>query len=103
MSHLPCNCNPPSVMSNINGHRCHVTDERGEWCAIINKDGIYLQNLLAPSPEEIAREQEHQQKILAEQSIVESREARKQELKTKLDNGETLTLQELTELLKLAL
>jgi hypothetical protein len=102
MNH-PCNCNPPAVVSTIVGDRCHITNERGEWCAIINKDGVYLQNLLVPSSEEITREQEHQQKILAEQSIAESREARKQELKAKLDSGETLTLQELTELLKLAL
>jgi len=103
MNQLPCNCTPPAVITTIVGERRHIINERGEWCAIINKDGIYLQNLLVPSSEEIAREQEHQQKILAEQSIVESREARKQELKTKLDSGETLTLQELTELLKLAL
>lgn len=103
MNYLPCNCNPVAVITTIDGKRCHLIDERGEWCAIVNQNGVYLQNLLVPSSEEIAREQEHQQKILAEQSIVESREARKQELKTKLDNGETLTLQELTELLKLAL
>lgn len=103
MSHAACTCNPPAVISTIVGKRCHVINERGEWCAIVNQSGVYLQNLIIPSPEELTREQEHQEKILAEQSIVDAREERKQELKTKLDNGETLTLQELTELLKLAL
>jgi len=103
MNHLPCNCNPVAVITTIEGKRCHLIDERGEWCAVINENGVYLQTLVAPSPEEIAKEQEYQQRILAEQSVIDAREARKQELKTKMDAGETLTLQELTELLKLAL
>ena len=103
MSHISCNCNPPAVISTIVGDRYHIVDERGEWCAIINENGIYLQTLVVPSPEEMIREQEHQQRIHAEQSAIDAQEARKQELKTKMDAGETLTLQELTELLKLAL
>ena len=92
MSHLPCNCNPPAVLSNISGVRCHVTDERGEWCAIVNKDGIYLQTLVTLSTEEAAREQEHQARIQAEQAVEIAREARKQELKAKLDGGIELSI-----------
>lgn len=103
MSHLPCNCNPPSVMSNISGERCHVTDARGVWCAIVNKEGVYYQTLIVLSPEEAAKEQEHQARIQAEQAAEIAREARKQELKTKLDSGIELSLQEITELLKLTL
>lgn len=103
MSHLPCNCNPPAVLSNISGGRCHVTDERGEWCAIVNKDGIYLQTLVTLSPEEAAREQAYQARIQAEQAVEIAREARKQELKAKLDGGIELSIQEITELLKLTL
>lgn len=103
MTHSNCTCNPPAILSSIDGKRCHVINERGEWCAIVNQDGVYLQNLIIASPEEMRREQDHQQKILEEQSVFDSKEARKQELKSKLDNNEILSLQELTELLKLAL
>lgn len=103
MNYLPCNCNPPAVLSNIEGKRCHVIDARGEWCAVVNKNDVYLQTLVIPSSEEIAKEQEHQQRILIEQSVIDTQEARKKELKKKLDDGETLTMQELAELLKLAL
>ena len=99
MSHISCNCNPPAVISTIVGDRCHIVDERGEWCAIINENGIYLQTLVVPSPEEMIREQEHQQRIHAEQSAIDAQEARKQELKTKIALGEELTNQELAELL----
>jgi hypothetical protein len=98
-----CMCNPPAVLSSIVGRRCHIVNERGEWCAIINENGAYLQTLVIPSSEEMIREQEHQKIILDEQSVINSREARKQELKTKMESGETLALQELTELLKLSL
>lgn len=103
MNHKPCTCNPPAIISTIAGKRCHVINDRGEWCAIVNENGIYLQTLVVPSANEMIREQAHQQKILAEQAVEDAKEARKQALKNKMDNGETLTLQELTELLKLAL
>jgi hypothetical protein len=103
MSHLPCNCNPPAVLSNISGERCHVTDDRGEWCAIVNESGVYLQTLIAPTANELIKEQAHQEKIQAEQVAESVKESRRQELKNKLDSGETLTSLEIMELLKLAL
>jgi flagellar hook protein FlgE len=90
-------------LSNIVGERCHVIDERGEWCAVVNDAGVYLQTLVIPSEQEILKEQEHQSRIQTEQGVETTKETRKQELKNKLDSGEALTLQELTELLKLAL
>jgi hypothetical protein len=100
MNH-PCNCNPPAVLSTIVGDRCHVTDDRGEWCAIVNESGVYLQTLIAPTANELIKEQAHQEKIQAEQALELAKETRRQELKSRLDSGEALSLQELTELLRL--
>ena len=94
-----CNCNPPAVVSNIMGERCHVTDERGTWCAIENEGGIYRQELLERSPEEIARDEEFQTRIATENAAHDAKVARQNELKTRLKNGENLSVQELSELL----
>jgi len=99
MSYKICNCNPLAVVSSIIGERYHIENERGEWCAIINEKGIYLQTLLTPSEQELIKEQTHQEIVLAEQAAQLAKEARKQELKAKMDNGETLSNQELSELL----
>lgn len=101
MSYKNCDCNPPTVLSSISGERCHVDDDRGEWCAIINEKGIYLQVLLIPSEQELIKEQTHQEIVLAEQAVQLAKEARKQELKAKMDSGETLSNQELSELLSM--
>jgi hypothetical protein len=103
MSHISCTCNPPAVISTIIGERCHIINERGEWCAIINEKGTYLQTLVIPSSEEIIKEQNIQEARLLEQSDQIAKENRIQELKNKLQNNEQLTLQELTELLKLTI
>lgn len=95
-----CNCNPPAVISSIIGERCHVTDDRGTWCAIENENGIYLQNLLERSPEEIARDEEFSARVAAELAEHEAKIAQQNELKTRLKNGENLSIQELSELLK---
>ena len=103
MEKKPCDCNPCKVISSIVGEKCHVVNDRGEWCAVVNEKGVYLQTLLVPSESEIAKNQEQQAKIeadSAEQSIKESRIA---ELKEKLASGAELTVQELTELLKLTI
>ncbi len=102
MNYLPCNCNPVAVITTVEGKRCHVVDERGEWCVVVNENGIYLQTLVVPSQFELDKEQQHQQIIEAEFAADLAKEARKQELKNKMDSGEILTIQELTELLKLA-
>lgn len=102
MNYLPCNCNPVAVITTIEGKRRHVVDERGEWCVVINENGVYLQTLVIPSQDEIIKEQAHQEKIQAEQALELAKETRRQELKSKLDSGEVLSLQELTELLRLA-
>jgi len=101
MNYLPCNCNPVAVITTIEGKRRHVVDERGEWCAVVNENGVYLQTLVIPSQDEIIKEQAHQEKIQAEQALELAKETRRQELKSKLDSGEALSLQELTELLRL--
>ena len=101
MNYLPCNCNPVPVITTIEGKRRHVVDERGEWCAVVNENGVYLQTLVIPSQDEIIKEQAHQEKIQAEQALELAKETRRQELKSKLDSGEALSLQELTELLRL--
>ena len=100
MSKTNCDCNPPAVVSSIIGERCHVTDDRGTWCAIENENGIYLQNLLERSPEEIARDEEFRARVVAELAEHEAKVARQEELKTRLKNNESLTIQELSELLK---
>lgn len=100
MSKTNCDCNPPAVVSSIIGERCHVTDDRGMWCAIENENGIYLQNLLERSPEEIARDEEFRARVTAELAEHEAKVARQEELKTRLKNNESLTIQELSELLK---
>ena len=99
MSYKNCTCNPPSVVSSIIGERCHIEDDRGEWCAIVNEKGVYLQTLLIPSEQELIKEQAHQETILAEQAAQLEKEVRKQELKAKMNNGETLSNEELSELL----
>ena len=99
MSHLPCNCNPVAVITTIEGKRCHVENDRGIWCAVVNSEGTYLQTLLVPSQQELTKEQIHQEIVLAEQAVQLAKEARKQELKAKIDSGETLSNQELSELL----
>jgi hypothetical protein len=101
MNVLPCTCNPPAVNSSIVGERCHILDEKGEWCAIVNEDGTYLQNLVIPSQAHINAEKEYQDSIAAQQSVTASIEARKQELKEKIVLGQTLSNQELTELLSM--
>jgi hypothetical protein len=103
MSHVPCNCNPPAVISTIVGERCHVINERGEWCAIVNESGVYLQSLLVPSQEELEKEATHQAKVAEETSVITARETRKEELKAKLVSGQQLTQQEMSELLLLLL
>lgn len=103
MNYLPCNCNPVAVITTIDGKRCHLIDERGEWCAVANKNGVYLQTLIKPSPEEIIKEQEHQKKIQVEQAEIIAKESRIQELKNKMKNGEDLSSPEITELLKLTI
>lgn len=101
MNYKNCTCDPPAVMSSISGERCHIEDERGEWCAITNEKGVYLQVLLIPSEQELIKEQVHQEAVLIEQAAQLAKEARKQELKAKIDNGETLSNQELSELLSM--
>ena len=103
MNTTPCNCNPPTIMSSIEGERLHVINVRGEWCAIINKNGVYLQNLLIPSLVELEKEAEHRAKISQEMSADLIKEARKEELKAKLVSGQQLTQQETSELLLLLL
>lgn len=103
MQHLNCDCNPPAVLSSIDGKRCHIVNERGTWCAIVNENGIYLQTLVVPSADEIIKDQAHQEKIQAEQAAEIAKETRKQELKAKLDSDEILSSQELHELLKLVI
>lgn len=101
MSKKICDCDPCKVVSSIVGDKCHITNERGEWCAIENEKGIYLQTLLVPSQEEVLKNQEQQAKFDAEQAEQLTKENRVLELKNKLSSGEELTMQELTELLKL--
>ena len=103
MNTIPCNCNPPAIMSSIEGERLHVINERGEWCAIINENGVYLQNLLIPSPAELEKETEYLAKIAQEAAADLAKEARKEELKAKLVSGQQLTQQEMSELLLLLL
>jgi hypothetical protein len=76
MIYKNCNCNPPSVISSIIGERHHIDNERGEWCAIINENGIYLQNLVVPSEKEILDEQNNNEKIALEQSENTAKENR---------------------------
>ena len=76
MTYKNCNCNPPSVISSIIGERHHIDNERGEWCAIINENGIYLQNLVVPSEKEILDEQNNNEKIALEQSENTAKENR---------------------------
>lgn len=95
-----CNCNPPAVVSSIVGERCHITDDRGTWCAIENDTGIYLQNLLERSAEEITKDEEFIARVAIETSENEAKIARQEELKMRLKNNESLTIQELSELLK---
>ena len=94
-----CNCNPPAVVSSIVGERCHVTDERGTWCAIENEGGIYRQELLERSAEEVARDEENGARIAVENAAYELKMARQNELKSRLKNGEDLSVHELSELL----
>jgi hypothetical protein len=101
MTYKTCTCNPLPVVSSIVGDRCHIDNSRGEWCAIVNENGIYLQALIAPSSDELAKEQAHQEKIQVERVLELAKETRRQELKNKLNSGETLSLEELTELLRL--
>lgn len=101
MSYLPCDCSSIAVVSTIVGERCHVENDRGIWCAVVNSEGTYLQTLLVPSQYELTKEQAHQEKIQAEQAVQLAKEARKQELKAKMDSGETLSNQELSELLSM--
>jgi len=103
MNYLPCNCNPMAVITTIDGKRCHLIDERGEWCAVVNENGVYLQTLVVPSQFELDKEQQHQQIVEAEFAADLAKEARKQELKNKLQSGENLSPEELIELLRLAL
>lgn len=100
MSKTNCDCNPPAVVSSIIGERCHVTDDRGTWCAIENENGIYLQNLLERSSEEITKDEEFRARVSAELAEHELKISRQDELKTRLKNGENLSIQELSELLK---
>lgn len=100
MSKTNCDCNPPAVVSSIIGERCHVTDDRGTWCAIENENGIYLQNLLERSSEEITKDEEFRARVSAELAEHELKIARQDELKVRLKNGENLSIQELSELLK---
>ena len=101
MSYLPCDCSSIAVVSTIVGERCHVENDRGIWCAVVNSEGTYLQTLLVPSQQELTKEQIHQEIVLAEQAVQLAKEARKQELKAKMDSGETLSNQELSELLSM--
>lgn len=98
-----CDCNPPAINSSIIGERCHVVNDRGEWCAIKNDSGVYLQNLVLPSEQEILKEQAHQELLLAEREAQLQITSRSRELTEKLKNGEVLTSQELSELLSLIL
>jgi hypothetical protein len=102
MIYKNCNCNPPSVISSIIGERHHIDNERGEWCAIINENGIYLQNLVVPSEKEILDEQNNNEKIALEQSENTAKENRIIELKSKL-LSQNLNTSELNELLSLVL
>lgn len=101
MEKKPCNCNPCKVVSSIVGEKCHVVNDRGEWCAVVNERGIYLQTLIVPSDAENAKNQEQQAKIEADSAEQLIKESRIAELKEKLASGAELTVQELTELLKL--
>lgn len=101
MSHKICDCESVAVITTIPGERCHITNERGEWCAVINDNKIYLQNLLIPSQMELDKEIENENRIAIELAAELAKEAKKNEIKTKLANGEQLTQQELSELLLL--
>jgi hypothetical protein len=101
MTYKNCNCNPPSVISSIIGDRCHIDNDRGEWCAIVNKNGIYLQTLLYPSELEIANDEAHKVEVELEQAANTAKENRIIELKSKLKSGQNLTQSELNELLSL--
>lgn len=101
MNYKTCNCNPPAVISSIIGERCHIDNERGEWCAIVNENGIYLQTLLSPSELEIANDAAHKAEVELEQVANTAKENRIIELKLKLTSGQNLTQSELNELLSL--
>lgn len=103
MEKKTCNCNPCKVVSSIVGEKCHVVNDRGEWCAVVNERGIYLQTLIVPSDAEIAKNQEQQARTEADNAEQAIKESRITELKEKLASGAELTVQELTELLKLTL